>query len=186
MGRQLQRVGALSAALLLLAGCGGRVMPNQTLLSNTTTQTSNTASAYTAPVAQTNPYGAATTSPYATNNPYTTGNGAADPYGSTGYGTAPAANLSPLTATIENKKNGKILGLGKYQVTVKISNPASVPQSGTLQVTILSSGKSIKEFTEQVTLQPGQSETRTYEDSRWKADDATVTLAPVASNNYYY
>lgn len=176
MERQIRRVGALSVALLLLAGCGGRVMPNQTVLPNTTAQTVGSASAYTAPTtAPANPYGTAA------------GYGTPDPYGSsTGYGAAPAANLSPLEATIEKKKNGKILGIGKYQVTIKIANPASVPQSATLKVTILASGKSIKEFTEQVTLQPGQSELRTYEDPRTKADDATVTLVPVASNNYYY
>jgi hypothetical protein len=180
MMRQMLRMGALSAALIVLAGCAGRV-PNQAGLA---------ASPATAPGTTTPSYSSPSYSSPGFSDPYssTPSYGSTSPYGSTpgfgstpGYGTTTGMGTAQqLVAQIDRVKNGSVLGIGKFTVTVKVSNPASVPLSGTLKVTILSSGKSIKDFNELVQVPAGQTVTRTYEDTRWKADNATVSVIPAA------
>jgi hypothetical protein len=184
MLRQMWRLGVASMALFVMTGCAGRV-PNQAGLaaSPAATTPTTTTPAYSTP-GYSDPY---STSPGYGSTPYgnTYGN---SPYGSTtpGYGsTTGVATNQQLVAQIDKVKNGSFLGIGKFQVTVKVSNPATVPLSGTLKVTILSSGKSIKDFNETVSVPAGQTVTRTYEDTRWKADNATVSVIPAATADPY-
>src|SRR5690606_2143560 len=97
-----------------------------------------------------------------------------DPYGG-GYGTMPGYGTTPgygqtqqpLIAKVDEQKNGTIFGIGTFRATVTVMNPSSAPQSGTLKVSILDNGRSIKDFTERISVPAGQSITRTYEDTRW-------------------
>jgi hypothetical protein len=90
-----------------------------------------------------------------------------------------------LTARITSKKNGVVFGIGKFKVSVSVSNTGTMAQSGTLKVAITDKGKTLQEFSEHVTIQPGQTLNRDFEDKRWKADDATVSVTtdadPMAS-----
>lgn len=186
MIRQMWRLGAASLALFVMTGCAGRV-PNQAGLAASpgSTTPATTTPSYSTPGYSTPSYTTPSYSdPYSSSPGYGSsyGNTYGNSYGSTtGYGTGTGmAPSQPLVATIDQVKNGSFLGMGKFVVTVKISNPASVQQAGTLKVSILSSGKSIKDFNETVTVPAGQTVTRTYEDTRWKADNATVSVIPNA------
>ncbi|MBC7542565.1 MAG: hypothetical protein H7338_07535 [Candidatus Sericytochromatia bacterium] len=91
----------------------------------------------------------------------------------------------PLVAKIDSKKNGTVLGLGSFTVTVSVSNPASTEQTGRLRVSILDKGESLRDFTEQITVPAGQTITRTYTDKRWAADNASVSVSPLPTNAPY-
>ena len=177
MMRRLWQTGAMVFALSLLAGCGGRVPASASLAA--TTPTTTTTPSYSTPSSYTDPsYGSGYNS--------TPGYSSTPGYGSTGgYGSTTGVSTpsQPLQAAIDKVKNGSFLGAGKFTVTVKVMNPsATMPQTGMLKVSILSSGKSIKDFNESVSVPAGQTITRTYEDTRWKADNASVSMAPSTSS----
>ena len=116
------------------------------------------------------PYPVATPSPYDPYNPY-------NPYDPNG-----SSVNAPLTARIDSKKNGVLLGIGTFSVQVSVVNPASVPQTGQLRVSILDNGSSIRDFTETVQVPAGQTVSRSYSDPRWRADDATVSITPAPAS----
>ena len=177
--RRVWQMGAASAALMVLASCAGRV-PNQAALA--TSATSSTTPTYTTPS-----YTTPTSTMPGYSDPYSTGAG----YGtSTGYdpnnpygSTTTAMPSQPLMAQVTAKKNGVFLGLGKFTCTVTITNPAQVPQSGNLKVSILDSGKSVKDFNETVSVPAGQTVTRNYEDPHWMANDCSCSITPAVDPN---
>lgn len=87
-----------------------------------------------------------------------------------------------LTASVEVVKKGFLLGKTKVKVTV--SNPATVPQTGTLTVTFTKKGSPTKHVkTESVSLSAGETKTMDFEGARIGTDGATaevVTDAPMA------
>jgi hypothetical protein len=187
MMRQMWRVGLASVALMVMTGCAGRV-PNQAGLaaSPAAVTPSYTTPGYSNTPSYGDTYGSTPnySSPYGS-DPY--GSSYGNSYGNTtpGYGSTTGMTNQQLVATVDSVKNGVFLGIGKFKVTVKVTNPANVPLSGTLKVSIMSSGKSIKDFNELVNVPAGQTITRSYEDPRAKADNATVSVIPAAGADPY-
>jgi hypothetical protein len=181
------------AALAIMTGCAGRAPTQPATLTNNLAP-ANTTPAYTAPATPTTTPAYGNTAPL-TGLPGQVGMGASGSLGYTepGYavqnGGMDAGTMSgqpALTARIDKKKNGVFLGLGKFKVSVIVTNPGTVAQSGLLKVSITDKGKVLKDFTERVTLQPGESQTKDYEDKRWKADNATVTVTTEAPEAFAY
>jgi len=120
MMRQMWRLGAASVALIVMTGCAGRV-PNQAGLaaSPASTTPSTTTPSYSSPGYSTPSY----SDPYSSSPGY-----GSSPYGSTtpGYGTTTGVSTNQqLVASVDKVKNGSFMGIGKFSVTVKVSNPAS-------------------------------------------------------------
>jgi hypothetical protein len=92
---------------------------------------------------------------------------------------------APMIAKIDHQKNGSVLGIGTFVVSVSVSNPSGQPQQGRLKVSILDNGDSIRDFTEVVTVPAGQTITRTYSDKRWTADNATASIQTMGPNDPY-
>lgn len=183
MERRVRILGAATTAVMLLAGCGGGLHPGG-VAANPGYDPYN-------PGYGTSP-GYGTTPGYGNGyDPYNPGYGSNpgyDPY-NPGYGNNPGFgntpnnpgygnNPQPLIAKVDNVKNGSVMGMGRFQATVTVMNPSQSVQSGTLKVSILDNGRSIKDFTERVSIRPGESITKTYEDSRWKADNCSASIIP--------
>jgi hypothetical protein len=92
-----------------------------------------------------------------------------------------------LTASVEVLKKGFLLGKTKVKVT--ISNPATVPQTGTLTVTFTKKGNPTKHVkTESVSLSAGESKSMEFTGAMIGTDGANaevVTDAPMPTTGSY-
>lgn len=173
MKKRSVQLGVALLALAAMTGCA-RKTAVPTVYPSTTTPGYTTTPNYTStPNYNNNPYNTPNpynTSPYG-NNYYNNGSGYTP-----GFGSVPNMAMGRLTATVQKIQNGTFLGIGKFTVSVLISNPSQMALSGNLQVNFTDGGKSVKTVTDRVQVGPGQSVTRTYEDPSWKIDSATVNI----------
>jgi hypothetical protein len=188
------RVTVALACAVVMAGCAGRSPTQPAALTSTPLSPTATAPSYTTPTSTVSPT-------YGSTAPLTglPGQVGTSPSGSLGYASNGAYSVqdqsgmagtlstqAPLTARISSKKNGVFLGMGTFKVTVAVTNAGTVAQSGTLKVSITDKGKVLKDFSERVTVQPGQTLNKDYEDKRWKADNATVSVTTDAADPSLY
>lgn len=195
------RITVALAMMAIMTGCAGRSPTQPSTLTSTPLTPAATSPAYGSTPSYTTPTATtpATSPTYGSTSPLGGLPGQVTPSGSLAYGATPsysvqdqsgmAGTLStqpPLTARIASKKNGVFLGMGTFKVTIAVTNSGTVAQTGTLTVSITDRGKSIKDFTEQVTVQPGQTLNKDYEDKRWKADNATCSVTTAAADTSLY
>jgi hypothetical protein len=184
------------AIVAVLTGCAGRspTQPVGFAPAPTTTAPGLTAPRTIAPAApsaygSTSPMGGLPGQVGMASAPGSLGYANTPAYGTQGTADPTAGTMSAqpgLTARVDKKKNGVVFGIGTFKVTVVVTNPGTVPQSGTLKVSITDKGKVLKDFSERVTVQPGQNLSKDFEDKRWKADDATVTVTTDAADPGIY